>query len=168
MDEEDYEASRRSQSSSNRSEGEMRQLAQSMLSMNIQDKSAEYFMIAGLIKQIAELKQGGALSQQHRNELSNAKLLAETERKRADKAEDAIDDLEAELARKESSLVYYKNEVNRLNILSDRHRDHINSLNRNVEARKETIRELEDEAETTNKKLEWYVEEHGDIPDWYY
>ncbi|KAJ2838833.1 hypothetical protein FBU31_000827 [Coemansia sp. 'formosensis'] len=71
MDEEDYKASRRSQSSSNRNEGEMRQLAQGMLSMNIQDKSAEYFMIADLLRQNRELISG--TNGRMREELAEAK-----------------------------------------------------------------------------------------------
>ncbi|KAJ2060385.1 hypothetical protein GGI17_003758 [Coemansia sp. S146] len=164
MDEEDYEASKKSKVrfSSNRSDDEMKQLAQKMLSMNIQDKSAEYYMIGSLIAQIAELKQGNSLSQRHKTELAEARLKAENERKRADKAEDALDDLKVDFANKESSLVYYRNEVHRLNVLSDRHRDHINALNRNVEARKEMIRQLEEKAESDQEKLDWYESEYGE------
>ncbi|KAJ2469235.1 hypothetical protein GGI03_000497 [Coemansia sp. RSA 2337] len=163
MDEEDYEASKKSKVrfSGNRSDDEMRQLAQKMLSMNIHEKSAEYFMIGSLTKQIAELKESNSVSQRHKAELAEAKLRAENERKRADKAEDALDDLKVDIANKEASVVYYRNEVNRLNILSDRHRDHINSLNRNIEAKKETIRELEEDAEADQEEIEWYESRYG-------
>ncbi|KAJ2757256.1 hypothetical protein GGI19_000190 [Coemansia pectinata] len=168
MDEEDYDASKKSKVrfSNNRSDDEMKQLAQKMLSMNIQDKSAEYYMIGSLIAQIAELKQGNALSQRHKAELAEARLKAENERKRADKAEDELDDLKIDIAHKESSLVYFRNEVNRLNVLSDRHRDHINALNRNVEARKEMIRELAEKAESDQEKIDWYESEYGERHWW--
>lgn len=147
---EDYGASKmlRVRFSGNRSDDEVKQLVQKMLSMNIHEKSAEYYMIATLTKQIAELKQGNSLSQRHKAELAEARLKAENKRKRADKVEDALDDLKVDIANKEPSLVYYRNEVNRLNTLSDRHRDHINALNRNVEAKKEVIHELEEKAES--------------------
>ncbi|KAJ2454179.1 hypothetical protein GGF42_003664 [Coemansia sp. RSA 2424] len=169
IDEEDCEASRRvrdgsgAQSSGSRSEGDMKQLAQQMLSMSIHDKSAEYFMIAGLLEQLNELKNGSFRSQRLEDELDDARLEALFERGRASEAEAARDELERELEIKASSLQYFRDEVDRLNTLSDRHRDHINSLNRNVESKKVIIRDLMSDMESDKDKIEKYESMYGEI-----
>ncbi|KAJ2488761.1 hypothetical protein IWW37_004564 [Coemansia sp. RSA 2050] len=149
LDEEDYDVSKLSGalSSGQLREDEMKQLAQKMLSMNIHEKSAEYFMIGSLTKQIAKLKQSSQASQRQRDELAAVRSQLETERRRAERAEAANEDLKAELLLKDASLDYNRSEVSRLMTLSDRHRNHINNLVRNVEFKKGVI--------------EWYREQYG-------
>ncbi|KAJ2892608.1 hypothetical protein IWW38_003156 [Coemansia aciculifera] len=154
MDEDDCEASRRSRGSSG--EGDMQQLAQRMLSMDIHDKSAEYYMIADLLKQIAELKRSSGMSKQAKDELAAAKLDAIAERRRADLAIDEKYELQEQLESTKRSLNYYIGEYDRLDTLSDRHRDHINSLNRNVEGKKEYIRELLQTIDAKTERIEEY------------
>ncbi|KAJ2367756.1 hypothetical protein H4S02_010222 [Coemansia sp. RSA 2611] len=149
LDEEDYDVSKRSrgQPSGPLREEEMKQLAQKMLSTNIHEKSAEYFMIGSLTKQLAELKQSGQASQRQRDELAAVRSQLEAERRRAERAEAANEELKSELLLKNTSLDYNRNEVSRLNTLSERHRNHINNLVRGLESKKGL--------------LEWYQLRYG-------
>ncbi|KAJ2007983.1 hypothetical protein GGI04_001307 [Coemansia thaxteri] len=139
IDDEDLAVGRNTGTQQDSGDADMRELATRMLNMNIVGKSVEYYMIADLLKKNEDLARGT-----NNGELERLRTELAAERERALRAEEEASELAEELRVKEDDAVWASDRIAELEVLSDRHRENINGLQRSLENKKALINDYED------------------------